>query len=180
MSIYQRFMILTIALVAVNLTFGVSQAHAANGVCPTGTSLFGAVREVHGKTLLVKTIGARGFETIRTDDATIHYDGLTLRPGIFVGAYGCFTPDFRRFDASEVTLSTDAAGYPSKHHTETLMGVVRSIGTGTILVDTGLPHGHVTIRTSSTDRIKVGDRIQATGSFRPDETFVASTLEVKS
>src|ERR1700736_4896918 len=125
MSIYKRFTIMTIALVALNLTIGLSQAHAANGVCPSGTSLFGTVSAGHGKTLLVKTIGAHGFETIRTDDATIHYNGLTLHPGVFVGAYGCFTPGFGRFDASEITLSSDAADYPNKRHSETLIGAAR-------------------------------------------------------
>lgn len=152
---------------------------AHRGLCPSGTSLFGTVREIHGKTLLVKTIGSHGFENITTDDAIVHANNLTLHPGVFVGAFGCYTAGFDSFKASVITLSYDAGTYPNERHTETIAGRVHSLDEGKLLVETGMPHGYVNVLGAATAGAKVGSYIEVTGSFNPDGTFAATRVELK-
>lgn len=178
MRLCRNFTIMAFALTLtlVGLTF--KPAEAASGICPSNTTIYGTIREVHGKTLLVKTLGPHGFENIVAEDAKINYNDLTLRPNIFVGAFGCLNPETRKFEASELTLAYDAGTFPTgKRHIETITGVVREIHKGRILVETGVPHGFVNILTSDTDNIKVGDRVQATGWFNPDADFSASRVQ---
>ena len=83
-------------------------ASAQARFCPTRESFFGTVQSVQGRTLMVQTRSGGTGQIVLDDGARVNAHGFSMRPGTFVGAFGCVTPN-GVFHASEVTLAGDAA-----------------------------------------------------------------------
>jgi hypothetical protein len=125
------------------------------------------------------------FATLRTDfghidvdtrGAVIHANGLTIRPGIFAGVFGCFAPGNRIFKAEEITLSTSPMSYNGYgRKSVTIQGTVTQIEHGRLGVEA--PHyGHLYVYTSRTG-YRIGERVSITGNFNPqDSSFNAATI----
>lgn len=150
-------------LAAVPLT-----AHAAN--CPTGESYFGTIERVQGNTLTVR--GNNGhWGTVRIDSgAKMNTNGFNLRPGTYVGLYGCVTPG-GVFHASEVTLARDQRLY-----SETISGVVRRVESGRLLVSEPSHHTTALWYTPDADDYRAGQSVTGTGMIAASGAFYPRTM----
>ena|SRR5579864_4080123 len=58
--------------------------------CTKERYLYGEVEAVHGSTVLLKSTGSAGNVYVLTSRAKISPSGVTIKPGAFARAYGCF------------------------------------------------------------------------------------------
>jgi hypothetical protein len=169
-----RFFALGMLLMGLVVPAGSPSANAAVGLCPATTSLYGTVQSVRGNDVLVKT-GQHGYEHFLVQGADLDTNGLRLRPGIFIGAFGCSADNFRTFRAVRATLAYSAATYPSRtRHQQVLTGTVVQLQGSRLLVQTGEPYGLVHVYKLDTDDVRAGQRISLTGAFNPDGSFSRS------
>lgn len=147
--------------------------------CPHETSLFGNVISVTPKFFDVQSVGGdEGKVRIYGNGARLHDNGLSVRPGVFVGAYGCYDHhDY--FRASELTLSTNANTYNGyRRYVTTITGVVTSLQGNRVLVQTNGRSGKVWVY-NNTAPLQVGERVAFRGSFDPaNSAFVATSTVV--
>ncbi|MBV8245525.1 MAG: hypothetical protein JOZ38_06370 [Candidatus Eremiobacteraeota bacterium] len=158
-------LISTLALSVAMLRTPAAQAVSCN------TSIFGTIHEVQPGRILISEVRQGGYEYVTTSRVRLNGDGLSLRPGVFVGAYGCFTPNRALFEASELTLSTTPYDYPGyARHVERLTGtVLRTDPHRGTLVQTGYPHGDVYLVKLAPP--PAGTTLVVDGTFNPDGSF---------
>lgn len=113
-------------VIAACAAFGASASAAP--FCPTSQSFFGTIQRVNGSMLTVQTPSGHWADVRIESGARISTNGNSMRPGVFVGAYGCVTPN-GVFNANEVTLTTNQADYQ-----RTLTGVVQRTESGRLIV----------------------------------------------
>jgi len=152
-----------------SLVLAVSAALGANAsaapYCPSSESFFGTIERVNANTLTVKTPSGH-WALVRVDNnARVNTNGGTIRPGVFVGAYGCVAPG-GVFHASEITLSSTQRGY-----NERLTGVVRRIESDGRLLVAQNGHGYGTWYVPDTRTFSVGQTVDATGMLGPNGAF---------
>jgi hypothetical protein len=130
-------------------------AQAAN--CPTSESYFGTIERVQGNTLTVRQNNGQWGTVIINSAARMNTNGYALRPGTYVGLYGCVTPN-GVFHASEVTLARDQSLY-----NETVSGIVRRVENGRILVSEPAHRTTGWWFTPDADEYQVGQTVTGTG-----------------
>ncbi|MGZ3497460.1 MAG: hypothetical protein ACXVAM_14910 [Vulcanimicrobiaceae bacterium] len=110
-------------------------ASAKPPACPERGSIFGTIDRINGDD--VHIVGDRnGDDHVIVRDAKIHRNGLALRPGVFVGAFGCQNGNV--FIASEITLAPNADEYglySAQIPEETLSGKVVRVEPGRLYVE---------------------------------------------
>lgn len=143
---------------------------AASAACPTGQSFFGTIERVNGNVLTVRTPKGNWAQVSINQNARINANGTRLRPGTFVGAYGCVAPG-GVFRASELTLSLDRNAY-----NEQLSGVVRRIeGNDRMLVQEN-GHGYGVWYVPDTGDFHVGQTVNAVGMVGAGGVFYPQTI----
>lgn len=117
-------------ITALALAGGVLTAASASAqtYCPTDENFFGTVQRVNGNMLTVQTPRGRTADVSIESGARINGNGYSLRPGVFVGAFGCVTPN-GVFHANEITLSNNQSAY-----NEQISGVVQRVQNGRLYV----------------------------------------------
>ena len=174
-----RLYILAVCLATAlyQLTSSTVASAVEKGFCPNETVQFGTINSVHGDDIFIEGSGFYGHEDIIDNHAVINHNGLTLRPGVFVGAFGCFESE-RMFRASEITLATSESTFPhGARHIEEIEGRVLHVMSGRLQIQSGRVHGLVTINTSFV--ASVGQAVSATGFFNTDGTFDASKVTIE-
>lgn len=164
------------------------------------TSVYGTIKYATGNTFALNATDDLNGRYVRTtrDDGTllVHFsparvksDGLTVRPGVFSGVYGCFAGR-DNFNASEVTLATSLQTYPNHHgrltpdrDDQSMQSHGRQANiTGTVIDNSArtsrliirMPNGRqIVLLTSKLPQARNGDRIAATGHNISKNTFVA-------
>jgi hypothetical protein len=165
--------ILTTAGLAAAGALAVSGNASAAAYCPSHESFFGTIQRVNGNVLTVSTAAGR-WATVRIDSgARINTNGDSLRPGAYVGAYGCVTPN-GVFHASEVSLSANASSY-----NRTVSGVVDRIENGRLIVrENGRHYGAWYV--PSTDDFSRGQSITGSGMLGRNGAFYPQTINGRS
>lgn len=156
-------------------------AHAST-FCPVReTSIFGTIRDADPNMVTLETNSRMGSIHVFTHGARVYANGLTIRPGVFAGIYGCLAPADRSFKASEITLATSAETYPRMHLTTGdtwISGRIDVVAPGRVQIDSGGGHGETWVQTSQ-QGLYVGQLIQAFGRFTSgDRTFVANKVAI--
>ncbi len=137
--------------------------------------LFGTIERVQGNDLIVR--GQRGrWVTVMLDAAHRTYaHGYTVRPGIFVGAYGCATPN-GVFHASQIALAADSSLYH-----QTISGTVQRISGDRLMVREPSRRTAAVWYVPDIDDFHVGQAVTgigmlgANGEFYPQSINGAST-----
>ena len=151
---------------AVSLT---ATAQAAN--CPTRESFFGTVQRVQGNTITVRANNGHWGTVMLDGGARVNTNGYSLRPGAYVGAYGCVTPN-GIFHASQITLARDASFY-----NRTISGVVSRVESGRLVVNEQSPQ-----RTTGywyvpdTDEFHAGMSVTGSGMIGANGSFYPQTV----
>lgn len=101
---------------------------SASPNCPVNQSFFGTIERVNGNTLTVRTLTNHWANVSIESGAQVHTNGNSMRPGAYVGVYGCVTPN-GVFHANEVTLANSPNGY-----NERISGVVQRVESGRLIV----------------------------------------------
>lgn len=147
--------------------------------CPQQVSIFGTVTAVRGSMITLRTRSSIGSIHVLMHRPQVNAHGLTLRPGVFAGVYGCLEQGGRTFDADEVTLAPSADAYASYSRREVMLdGRITSVQNGRVLVSTIGGHGDVWVSTTQ-QGLRPGEHVHVTGSFDPHEgAFVASGIAI--
>jgi hypothetical protein len=163
-------LITTLALAGGVLTAAVASA-APN--CPARESFFGTIQRVNGNMLTVRTLTNHWADVAIDNSAQIHTNGNALRPGAYVGAYGCVTRN-GVFHASEVTLANNPNGY-----NERISGVVRRIESGRLIVyETNGATGAWYV--PDTNEFRVGESLSAVGMLAGNGSFYPQSVNGRS
>ena len=156
---------------------GKPESHAVAAHCQP-ESIFGTIQNVETPSRFNLTATRENYTYIHVyhyPETLFHDNGLTLRPGVYAGIYGCYSPDRRSFQAEEITLSTtpqDYSGYRRK--TVTVVGTVTSIESGYFEMDSSM--GHMKVFTSNKG-YHAGERLSVRGNFNPmDSSFNAASV----
>lgn len=130
-------------------------------------SLFGTITSLRGQNgfMLQPQRGSTGTVLVDYRSARINANGLTIRPGVFAGLYGCVERDGQVFKPNEVTLATSAAAYTQANRTVTLAGTVDEVNRGWIGVRSRYT-GHIHVYTSQTG-FRMGERVEVRGAYDP-------------
>lgn len=186
-------------------TINTASARAQSTACTSArTSVYGTIQSVRGNTFAInatddlhgryiRTTREDGTLLVRDAGARVRSDGLTIRPGVFAGVFGCFSGR-NAFNASQVTLSTSLQTYPYRHGTirpdrddrtvsrgmRTIQGTVVSNGPGTRVVISTADGRQLVVFTSELRSARVGDRVTATGYINSKGNFQASNARVIS
>jgi hypothetical protein len=157
-------------VIAACAAFGATASAAA--LCPTSESFFGTIQRVNGSMLTVQTQSGHTADVHVERAARMHTNGNSIRPGVFIGAYGCVTPN-GVFNADEVTLTTNSSDYNKQ-----LTGTVERIQTGALLVR---EDGHTGLWyvPSPTD-FQVGQSLSAVGMISSNGSFYPQTINGRS
>jgi|GEM_PF-2921416 len=157
---------------ALALAGGLFSAAAASAgpLCPQAESFFGTIVRVNGSMLTVRTPSNHWADVQINRSALVNANGGRVRPGLFVGAYGCVTPN-GVFHASEITLSDNQAGY-----NEHLTGVVQRIESGGRLLVAQTGRGDGIWYVPDTDDFHVGQSVSATGMIGANGAFYPQTI----
>jgi hypothetical protein len=143
---------------------------ASAAYCSSSQSFFGVIQRMNGNMLTVSTDRGR-WATVRIEPgARVNTNGMALRPGAFIGAYGCVAPG-GVFDASEVTLSASRGGY-----NESLSGVVERVASNRLTVRQS-GRGYGTWYVADADRFSVGQQISGTGMLGANGVFYPQTID---
>jgi len=142
---------------------------------PCHVSIFGSVTAAGPRYFTLHTLRS-GIGNIHVDTAgaRVNLNGLSLRPGVFAGVYGCYAPQQRYFKASEVTLAANAqsySGYQRRNITTT--GTVVKVESGRLQIRSA-GYGYLWIYTSQTG-FMVGQRVTVSGSFNPMQSSLDAT-----
>lgn len=144
-------------------------AAASAATCPASESFFGTIERVNGNMLTVRTPSGHWADVAINSGARINTNGYTLRSGMYVGAYGCVTPN-GVFHANEVSLSSNQSSY-----SEQISGVVRSIGSGRITVaERNGQYGSWYV--PDTDEFHVGQSVTGTGMRAANGAFYPQSI----
>jgi hypothetical protein len=146
-------------------------AAPASALCPAHESLYGTIQRVNGNEVIVQpTTGHWGAIDIRS--AKMNANGNQLKPGTYLGAYGCVDKN-GMFKADEVTLAANAAAYPRTQYggsngtperSVTLSGTIQKIESNAIVVwEPGARHSGTWIVKNPT-QFHVGQRVTGTGT----------------
>lgn len=137
--------------------------------CPASESFVGTIQRVNGSMLTVRTPNGHWADVRIESGARMNTNGTALRPGVYVGAYGCVTPN-GVFNANEITLSPNQAAY-----NEQLSGVVQKVQSDRLIVrETNGQYGAWYV--PDTDGFRVGQTISATGMRSPNGSFYPHTI----
>jgi hypothetical protein len=137
--------------------------------CPTSESFVGTIQRVNGSMLTVQTPNGHWANVRIESGARMNTNGIALRPGVFVGAYGCVTPG-GIFNANEITLSANQSAY-----NEQLTGVVQRVQNGRIIVrETNGAYGSWYV--TDPDDFHVGQTVTAVGMRSPNGSFYPRTI----
>lgn len=151
----------------------VAAAHgaASAATCPVRESYFGTIERANGNTLVVR--GSNGnYGTVDIESgARRNTHGFALRPGAYIGAYGCVTPN-GVFHASEITLARDSALYR-----ETVYGIVRSVQNGRLLVREPAHHTDAFWYVPDAEDFHAGQRVRGTGMIAANGAFYPQTID---
>lgn len=130
-------------------------------------SLFGTVSQVRGSNAFMLQALRSPLRNVYVDmrSARVHANGLSVRPGVFAGLYGCLERNGRVFKPNEVTLAMSESTYAGANHVVALAGTVDEVGRGWIGVRTRY-NGHIQVYTSQSG-LRPGERISARGPFNP-------------
>lgn len=144
-------------------------AASAAPFCPADESFFGTVQRVNGNMLTVQTPSGHTADVAVESGAHVNSNGFTMRPGIFVGAFGCVTPN-GVFHANEITLSSNQSRY-----SEQISGVVQRIVSGRLYVRettgrTGLWY------VPDIDDFHVGQTVTGTGMLGANGAFYPQSV----
>ncbi|MDP9023826.1 MAG: hypothetical protein M3N13_00440, partial [Candidatus Eremiobacteraeota bacterium] len=172
------------ALAGLLISIAPAVASAADTFCPTRSSVYGTVASVKGDTMTIQTHKEEGFVPVRFRGADINYRGLALRPGVYVGVFGCMVQRDRYFAGEQLTLATSAETYPGRHDTDagmtTIEGRIDAVRGGRVLIDSNQGHGNVWVQTNRDD-LRAGQLVRAHGRFTDDNrSFVADTITIVS
>ena len=161
-----RFILTTVAGAALAVLASTASAFA---MCPNSESFFGTIQRVNGNVITVSTAQNHWADVRIERGAQVNTNGMSLRPGAYVGAYGCVAPN-GVFEANEVTLSANDSTYH-----ESLTGKVVRIEPGRLIVaENGRGYGTWFVRNSS--RFAVGQTITATGMIGAKGVFYPQTI----
>lgn len=130
-------------------------------------SLFGTIGQIRSSNaFMLNTLrSSMGTVYVDTRSARINANGLSIRPGVFAGLYGCVEQDGRVFKPNEVTLATSESTYASANHVVALTGTIDEVARGWIGVRTRY-NGHIHVYTSQTG-LRTGERVSVRGPFNP-------------
>ena len=145
-------------------------AASAAPFCPTMQSFFGTVQSVNGRMLTVQTPSGHTADVTVESGAHVNSNGYTLRPGMYVGAFGCVTPN-GVFHANEITLATNQSRY-----NEQISGVVQRIQSGRLIVRETT--GSTAIwYVPDTDEFHVGQTVTGTGMIGATGAFYPQMVD---
>jgi hypothetical protein len=155
------------AALAASAALGTS---ASAALCPASESFFGTIQRVNGSTITVQTPTRHWAKVRILPNARVNMNGNAIRPGVYVGAYGCVAPG-GVFQASEITLSANGSNYR-----EQLSGVVRRIGSDRILVaQDGRGNGWWYVPNAAA--FSVGQRLNAVGMIGANGGFYPQSID---
>lgn len=166
------------ALAAAALFAAHGNASAQTRFCPTRESFFGTIQQRNGNTLIVRTPSGGSGTVVLQPQTTVNAHGYALRPGTYVGAYGCVTPN-GVFHASELTLASDASLYQTQ-----ISGVVERIAGNRLWVREPARRTTGIWYVPDIDDFRVGQTVTGTGmmaangEFYPQRINNASTAYV--
>jgi hypothetical protein len=143
-------------------------AQAAN--CPTRESFFGTVQRVQGNTITVRANNGHWGTVMLDGGARVNTNGYSLRPGAYVGAYGCVTPN-GIFHASQITLARDASYY-----NRTISGVVQRVESGRLVVNEPMHHTTGYWYVPDTDEFHAGMNVTGSGMLGANGSFYPQTI----
>ncbi|HET9096450.1 MAG TPA: hypothetical protein VFN37_07295 [Candidatus Baltobacteraceae bacterium] len=163
-------LITSLAFAGTILTAAIASA-APN--CPVNESFFGTVQRVNGNMLTVRTLTNHWADVSIDSGAQVHTNGNALRPGAYVGLYGCVTPN-GVFHASEVTLANNPNGY-----NERISGVVQRVESGRLIVhETNGATGAWYV--PDVDEFHIGQSVSAIGMLAGNGSFYPQSVDGRS
>jgi hypothetical protein len=145
-------------------------ASAQTRFCPTRESFFGTVQSVQGNTLIVQPANGHTGTVMIDNNARVNAHGYAMRPGMFVGAFGCVAPN-GVFHASEVTL----AASPSLYAT-TITGTVQRISGDQLFVTEPSRNTTGIWVVPDVDDFHVGMNVTGTGMMGSNGMFFPQTI----
>lgn len=152
------------------LAAGLFTTAAASANCPTRQSFFGTIERVNGNMLTVRTLTNHWADVAIEAGVQVHANGNAMRPGTYVGLYGCVTPG-GVFHASEVTLANNPNGY-----NERLSGVVQRVESNRLIVrETNGATGAWYI--PDVDEFHVGQTVSAIGMLAGNGAFYPQSID---
>jgi hypothetical protein len=130
-------------------------------------SLFGTVASLRGPNAFMLTPIRSSIGSVYVDHTSsrINANGLTIRPGVFTGLFGCVEQDGRVFKPNEVTLATSASAYSAASHEVTMVGTIDEVHSTWIGVRTRY-NGHIHVYTSE-NGLRTGERVRVRGPYNP-------------
>jgi hypothetical protein len=164
---------LSIAAVAIAAAAAFTTHASAATLCPKSESFFGVIQRVNGNMLTVSTEQNHWADVRIQPGARVNANGLSLRPGTFVGAYGCVEPG-GVFDANEVTLAASRTTYH-----ESLSGTVERVASDRLTVrESG--NRYVSWYVPDADRFSVGQQISGVGMVGAGGVFYPQVINGQS
>ena len=138
--------------------------------CPASVSFFGTVERVQGNQLTVRTPTGHWALVRLESGARVNANGYRLRPGAYIGAYGCVAAS-GVFDANEVTLSSGRSRY-----SERLTGVVQRVRNGSLVVrESNGQYG--TWYTADSEDFRDGQAVSGVGMLGSNGTFYPQSID---
>jgi hypothetical protein len=153
-------------------------ASAQTRVCPVSQSFFGTLKSVQGNTIVLQTDEGRMGTVSINSGAQFNAHGYALRPGVYVGVFGCATPN-GVFHASQVNLAANAARYH-----QSLSGVIARKASDRLYVAEPVSRMTRLWMVPDADEFRVGQSVTgvgmlgAQGVFYPQRINNASTAFV--
>jgi hypothetical protein len=153
-------------------------ASAQMRVCPVSESFFGTLKSVQGNTIVLQTDEGRMGTVSINSGAQFNAHGYSLRPGVYVGVFGCATPN-GVFHASQVNLAANAARYH-----QSLSGVIARKASDRLYVSEPVSRMTRLWMVPDADEFRIGESVTgvgmmgAKGVFYPQRINNASTAFV--
>lgn len=158
-----------LAAIAAVASHGTASAQAR--FCPTNESFFGNVQSVRGNVIMVRTDAGSTGTILLNPSTRINTHGFGLRPGMFVGAYGCVTPD-GVFHPTQITLAADRARY-----SERISGVVERITPGVLFVRESSRGETGQWYVPNSNDFRIGQRITGVGMIGANGAFYPQSID---
>jgi len=150
-----------------------SASASATPNCSTPRSFYGTIERVNGNVITVRTPRGTWADVQIENGARVVANGNAMRPGTYLGAYGCVTPA-GVFEASDVTLSSNGNPY-----SRTLTGTVTRVENGYIVVrENGYGYGSWYVPDS--EDFHPGQQVSGTGWESRAGTFYPQTVNGQS
>jgi hypothetical protein len=151
---------------------------ASAATCSTPRSFFGTVQKVNGSVLTLRAPNGNWADVRIESGARVHTNGYSIRPGVYVGAFGCVMPS-GLFEANEITLASNAASY-----SRTLSGVITQVASDRLVVrqsSTSSSNARWgTWYLPDTNGFRVGQTVTGTGYVSAGGTFYPQTINGRS